>query len=68
MIICLMLKHLAITPHKELTVHYHCHVWCIKFKVVEPSFVLSVLRIIVDIYNQLIPIHWTFGIYGTAQL
>ena len=37
-----------ITPHKEPTVNYHCHVWCIK--AVELLFVPSALQIPVDSY------------------
>ena len=53
-----------ITPRKESAVHYHCHIWCIK--AVEPLFVPSALRIPVDIYNQLTPIHWEYlrGTFG----
>ena len=53
-----------ITPLKESAVHYHCHIWCIK--AVEPLFVPSALRIPVDIYNQLTPIHWDYlrGTFG----
>ena len=53
-----------ITPRKESAVHYHCHICCIK--AVEPLFVPSALRIPVDIYNQLTPIHWEYlrGTFG----
>ena len=51
-----------ITPHKESAVHYYCHIWHI-----EPLFVPSALRIPVDIYNQLIPIHWDY-LQGTFRM
>ena len=59
-----------ITPRKESAVHYHCHIWCIK--VIEPLFVPSALRVPVDIYNQLTPMHCdylqrTFGMYVTSM-
>ena len=39
-----------ITPRKESTVHYHCHVSCIK--AVEPLFILSSLTIPPEIYTS----------------
>ena len=47
-----------ITPHKESTVHYHCHIWCIK--AVEPLFDPLSLGIPMDIN---LPSH-TLGVFA----
>ena len=46
-------------------IHPYRHIWCIK-AVVEPLFVPLSLRIPMDIYHQLTPIHWEYlrGTFG----
>ena len=39
-------------PHKEITVHYHCQVQCVK--AAKPAFIPSSLHIPTDIYSHLI--------------
>ena len=53
-----------ITPQKESTVHYHCHVSCIR--AVKPLFIPSSLTIPADIYSHLTSTHWEYiqGIFN----
>ena len=54
-----------ITPRKESTAHYHCHVSCIR--AVEPLFIPSSSTIPADIYSCLISTHWEY-IQGTFNI